>query len=94
MDSMPPEVKYRKDYAIGRLTGKKDKESVGYRQQQNLENTKTCFDCEYYSSPGKGVSACEKVAGLVEARDVCDLWKTRSSNTSASDINVTIQIRS
>jgi hypothetical protein len=67
----------RKADVVGRLEGKLSKEEANYRPQDNTESKKTCFDCVYYENEGEAISMCKRVAGMVEANDLCDLWAAR-----------------
>lgn len=60
-----------------RLTGKVGKEDANYRTAKELESKESCFECVHYLQPGDDVSACRRIAGVVYASDVCDLFAPR-----------------
>lgn len=83
----------RRAEVADRLKGKLSKEEANYRPQQNVEDKSSCRECEHYLDPEESSSLCRRVAGSVEADDICDLWVARTEDHSAQP-QVTIQIRS
>ena len=63
----------RRKAAVDMLEGKKSKKEVNYRHREKVTKA-ACGNCEYYAHPGQPASSCSKVAGEVEAGDVCDLF--------------------
>lgn len=86
------EAPQRKREVSDRLNGKKSKEEVNYRPQRNLEVEESCFECRYYVSTGKSESACEKVAGIVRAEDVCDLFEARAEESAQPSIEIKVRM--
>lgn len=66
------------------LEGKKTKASVHYRPQME-DSVETCFDCTYYCAIGKPESDCTKVAGMVRAEWICDLWELSTASDNSGD---------
>lgn len=69
----------RKQSIVDRLSGKQSKESAVYRDGNEALTKSSCAECENYLYPGQAESSCAKVAGVVEARSVCDLFTPRVS---------------
>lgn len=82
----------RKKEVADRLNGKKSKEEANYRPQRNAESVKSCFDCSYYTNEGEPQSACTKVAGIVEAEDICDLWEARTPTGAQPSIEIKVKM--
>lgn len=83
---------------VARLAGEKvDKELANYRPGKGA---KICFECINYETPGSDVSACRRVTGPVEARDVCDIFTDATYNqpgalsreTEKTAANIKVQI--
>lgn len=73
----------RRSDVISMLAGNKvSKETANYRVGTDAENGKSCFECLHYEIPGGATSSCRRVLGPVEARDVCDLFTTKSTDPS------------
>lgn len=67
----------RRVEVVDRLTGKVSKQSAEYRGSHEEQDKASCAECEHYLIPGNPTSSCRRVAGVVEARDVCDLFCPR-----------------
>jgi hypothetical protein len=64
---------------LDRLAGKVSKELAAYRAAHETESKASCAECEHYLFPGQPTSSCRRVAGSVEAGDVCDLFVPREA---------------
>lgn len=84
----------RRLYLVDRLAGKVSKEDANYRPAENEGTTKeSCAECEHYLQPGHETSSCRRTAGIVEAKDICDLFVPRENeNSGQSGVNITINI--
>lgn len=69
---------------IDRLSGKTSKEDANYRDADERQTKETCFECEHYLSPGEAEAACRRVAGIVYAQDVCDLFVARAEEVGTA----------
>lgn len=67
----------RRGEVVDRLTGKVGKEDANYRASDQVNSKESCFECEHYLSPGQESSSCRRIAGVVHAEDVCDLFAAR-----------------
>jgi len=68
----------RRAVVAGVLAGKISKEQAKYRQAMDeAENKKSCSECQNYEVAGQMNSSCVRVAGIVQADDICDLWVQR-----------------
>ena len=66
----------RRAVVSGRLAGKSTKEETNYRPSMDEAKTgKSCASCTYYNKTGSFHSDCSKVAGIVDARDICDVYE-------------------
>lgn len=75
----PTERENRKHTVADRLQGKTSKEEVNYRPAADEAESKiSCSECAHYLQAGHEHSNCRRVAGIVEARDICDLFVERS----------------
>lgn len=86
------EASRRKREVVDRFHGKRSRDEVNYRPQRDSESVKSCFDCQYYTDEGEPQSACEKVAGMVEAEDICDLWEARTSEGAQPSIEIKVKM--
>ncbi len=66
----------RRKFIAERLAGKISKEDANYRNSQS-NSKEMCGECDYYQFPGQPTSNCKRVAGVVEAEDVCDYFYPR-----------------
>lgn len=73
-ENAPTDSFARKSTVLDRLRGKFSKEEANYRAGKDKI---VCFECRYYLNPGQESSNCSKVAGLIEAQDVCDYFEVR-----------------
>lgn len=80
----PGEVR-RRD-VVARLGGEKiSKELANYREGSDVKDGKVCFECEHYeATDGADTSSCRRVLGVVEARDLCDLFVDHNYNQPGS----------
>lgn len=86
----------RKQSIVDRLSGKQSKESATYRDGNEANTKSSCAECEYYLHPGQAESSCGKVAGVVEARSVCDLFTPRVSehgNGQGVELNISLSVQ-
>lgn len=84
-----PELEKR--VAIERLAGKVSKQDVDYRPSE--EGTKSsCSECQYYEAPSQPNSSCIRVAGPVEGKDICDLFKSREYENSQGVPSTVVQL--
>lgn len=76
--AVPGEGEQRRSTVAGVLAGKLSKDEAKYRQSMNeAENKMSCSECQHYEVPGQLHSTCVRVAGIIEANDICDLWVQR-----------------
>lgn len=68
-----------------RLQGKVGKEEANYRASDEEKSKESCFECVHFLSPGNEISACRRVAGVVYATDICDLYATRPTEGQPND---------
>lgn len=61
------------DQAADMLRGKTSKAKANYRPAP-LDSPKSCSTCSYYRNLKDSQSTCQRVAGLVEANDICDYY--------------------
>lgn len=61
---------------LGSLTSR---EEAYYRPQENADSKEFCSECVHYLQPGEENSSCRRVAGIVEAHYVCDMFVPRES---------------
>lgn len=82
-----------------RLQGKRSKENVSYRPSHERETKISCAECENYQFPGQAESTCAKVAGMVEGRDVCDIFTRRPASSiitpqsQGEPVSVTVSVQ-
>lgn len=69
----------RRQTVVDRLSGKTAKEDANYRSAHDAVEKATCFECVHFLNVGSMQSPCRRVAGVVEARDVCDLFDPRDT---------------
>lgn len=88
----------RRGLVVDRLAGKTTKQDSNYRPAEH-GSKETCFDCDHYLVEGGRVSTCRRVAGIVEASDVCDLFTARQNEpgvpgpeNSGTGLQLTINI--
>jgi hypothetical protein len=65
-----------KQEVVDRLGGKASPVEVNLRESESPDMI--CQGCEYYEMPGQPVSSCVKVAGEVQAQQLCDIFEPAS----------------
>lgn len=70
---------FRRGEVVDRLAGKTSKEQVNYRPGETADAKSSCGECEHFLTPGQPNSGCRRVAGVVEAIGLCDLFAPRAS---------------
>lgn len=74
----------RKREVVDRLSGKTSKQQVNYRPASS-DVKSSCSECEHYQFPGQDTSNCRRVAGVVEAEDICDIFVARMAENQDTD---------
>ena len=69
-----------RDEVKDRLGNKVTKESVNYRPKTQ-ESIESCAECGHYLSPGSDNSSCRRIAGIVYAEDICDMFIVRKEES-------------
>lgn len=85
-------AKARKQTIVDRLSGKKSKEEVVYRPAEK-GSKKDCSECRFFLKAGNPTSNCERVAGLVYDRDICNLFIPREEEGQGDQgLSVTVSV--
>lgn len=75
---------FTKKLLMQRLSGKLSKEQSNYRPSKEVKTKRSCAECQNYETPGASAGSCVRVAGAIEARDVCDLFVPREGQEPAA----------